>query len=287
VVSELNGFENIFFEIQNEPWSDNPNVANYVNKDDDKIFSREWQKKVEGANDVSMEWQAWVASVIEDQESTLPLTHLIAQNISNYQYDLDTLPENVSIINFHYALPPAAFQNLDLGAVIGLDETGFMPHKNQLYIHQAWKFILSGGGLYNNLDYSFIVGNEDGTWAIPETNPGWGGKEFRTLLSHLVETMKQVPFQKMEFSQDILTSEGREIWQYGLKQPGTHYLVFIEHARNTRLIPQVPPGKYQITWLDVISGMKQNEEVHLSEGTTITSPFAEEEVVLRIEKFID
>ncbi len=32
VVSALNGFDNIFFEIQNEPWSDNPCLAGYVNE---------------------------------------------------------------------------------------------------------------------------------------------------------------------------------------------------------------------------------------------------------------
>ena len=32
---------------------------------------------------------------------------------------------------------------------------------------EAWEFVLAGGGLYNNLDYSFTVGHEDGTFAYP------------------------------------------------------------------------------------------------------------------------
>ena len=39
-----------------------------------------------------------------------------------------------------------------------------------------------GGGLYNNLDYSFVAGHEDGTFVYPASQPG-GGPALRRQLS--------------------------------------------------------------------------------------------------------
>ncbi len=248
------------------------------------MYSNSWQKKVEVANGVSAEWQAWVASLIRDEESGLEKSHLIAQNISNFQKNLVELPEHISIINFHYALPSAARMNLDLGGVLGLDETGFMPHEDTLYINQAWRFILSGGGLYNNLDYSFTTGNEKGDWPIPDSNPGWGGPEFRKKLSILVETMKQVPFFEMEHSVNILEDSRSGMSQYGLQKPGEAYLVFLEHFEGALLVPLVPPAGYEVSFINVETGEKKSENLKLGDGASIVPSFTGSQVALMIKK---
>ncbi len=284
VVAELNGFDNIFYEIQNEPWSDNPNLVDYVNSENDTEYNRSWQKKVEVANGVATGWQEWVASTIIEEESNLLKKHLIAQNISNFTYCLDALPQGVSIVNFHYALPEAAILNKGIGGVTGLDETGFMPHENLLYINQAWRFILSGGGLYNNLDYSFTAGNEAGNWPIPESNPGWGGPGFRKRLSHLVNTMARVPFHEMEVSDSVLKKTDTNMKQFGLQKSGEIYLTFLENYQNSKLVPAVPPGDYLVTWLNVDTGESMEKLEPLKIERSITSPFKEDQVVLLIQK---
>jgi hypothetical protein len=283
LVREVNGYGNLFFEIQNEPWSDNPNLAGFIFQDGD-IFRRSWQQKVEVANLVSMEWQAWVVSVIRDEESDLPGRHLIAQNICNFQHDLEKMPDGVSIINFHYATPDAVQMNLDLGGVLALDETGFMPHEDDLYIDQAWRFILSGGGLYNNLDYSFTAGNEAGDWPIPETNPGWGGPRFRQKLSILAKTINRVPFHKMVFSDTILKSQSATFRQVGLQIPGDTYLVFIENTDGDEFIPDVPADDYDVTWIQVDTGETRTEKLKLGDGAAIVSPYHSSRVALMITK---
>ena len=52
---------------------------------------------------------------------------------------------------------------------------------------EAWEFLLAGGGLYNNLDYSFVVGHEDGTFEYPKTQPGGGDRKFRQQMKVLKE----------------------------------------------------------------------------------------------------
>lgn len=284
MVRELNSFDNIFFEIQNEPWADNQNLAGFVNESDDGVYSRAWQKEVVIANEISMEWQAWVASLIKEEEEALSKSHLIAQNICNFQYDLKSLPENISIVNFHYALPGAAQMNLDLGGVIGLDETGFMPHVEALYLDQAWRIVLSGAGLYNNLDYSFTAGNERGDWPIPDSNPGWGGTQFRKKLSILVETMKQVPYWEMSFDGNILDSDETSYKQYGLKKNDEVCLLFVEHYKDEALIPKLSEGEYEVTYINVDSGERKTETCALGKGEELHSPFDDKRLAIVIHK---
>ena len=151
LVIELNGFDNLFFEICNEPYF----------------------------GGVTMAWQHRIADVIAETESALPARHLIAQNIANESAQIDDPHPAVSIFNFHYATPPfAVAMNYGLDKVIGDDETGFRGTADAPYRTEGWEFILAGGGLYNNLDYSFVAGEEGGTFAFPPTQPGGGGVAF-------------------------------------------------------------------------------------------------------------
>ena len=82
---------------------------------------------------------------------------------------------SVSVLNFHYAFPPIAVgQNYHLNKVIGDNETGFDGNADSIYRREAWAFIIAGGALFNNLDYSFTSDHEDGTFLYPPTQPGGG-----------------------------------------------------------------------------------------------------------------
>lgn len=284
MVQELNEFDNFFFEVQNEPYADNGCLASFTDEADDLELRKSVQRKVVLSNGLALDWQEWVVSLIVEEEAELPIKHLIAQNISNIGYDLDALPKGVSIVNFHYAIPDAAQMNLDLGGVIGLDETGFMPQDDQLYIDQAWRFILSGGGLYNNLDYSFTAEFEQGDWPIPEGNPGWGGPEFRRKLSILLKTMKQVPFQEMDFSGNILDASQGDFKQYGLAREGEVYVLFVENLNSEKLIPGVPASEYEVIFIQIDSGEKQNENLELGQGQALSLPFESERIAIIIRK---
>ena len=224
-----------------------------------------------------------MAGIIQEEEAKLSKKHLIAQNISNFRHDLDELPAGVSIINFHYALPEAVQSNLDLGAVIGLDETGFMPHEDALYLDQAWRFILSGGGLYNNLDYSFTSETEAGDWPIPESNPGWGGPDFRKKLSILVKTVNEVPFHEMEFSGNLLEAGRGEFRQYSLQKEGEIYLLFVEHLKNAELIPQLPPSEYKVSYINVDTGETREETQTLGRDQSLALPFTADRLAILLK----
>ena len=67
------------------------------------------------------------------------------------------------IMNFHYVWPEAVWLNYGWNRPVNFDESGFAGSDDETYLRQAWQFMLAGGAIFNNLDYSFYVGKEDGT----------------------------------------------------------------------------------------------------------------------------
>ena len=58
------------------------------------------------------------------------------------------------------------------------------------YRTEGWAFLLAGGGLYNNLDYSFTLAHPDGTAPFTKS-PGGGGPTLRRqlhILKHFIDS---------------------------------------------------------------------------------------------------
>lgn len=285
IVHELNSFGNITFEIQNEPWADNPQLVEKIAETDTLTHPFGWQKLVETANSGSLEWQKHIFQIITEEESTLPNKHLIAQNISNFRNKIENPDPRISIFNFHYAYPIAASQNLDLRKVIGLDETGFMPHVEVHYRSQAWKFILAGGALYNNLDYSFTVGSEDGTHAIDNGTPGWGGTECRKHLKILKDFIEGFNFIRMKPDNSILQVVKGTVAEFQvLTEPGKQYAIYLEKVSAATIQLQVPDGVYKVEWLNPLTGTTQKTGKKTSAGRLLelVCPDQQEDLVLKL-----
>src|SRR5947209_7691832 len=105
---------------------------------------------------------------------------LISQNIANNKAKVANPHPAISIFNFHYAHPPTTVAlNYGLNKVIGDNETGFRGTNDLPYRVEAWSFILAGGALFNNLDYSFVAGSENGSYVgYPAKQPGGGNPSF-------------------------------------------------------------------------------------------------------------
>jgi len=286
VVQEVNGFGNLFFEVQNEPWSDNPQLVEQIAEPDSLTHPQNWQSKVEMARQESLDWQRRIAGFVVDEESRLPNQHLIAQNISNNRGKIENPDPNISIFNFHYAYPEAASQNLHLNKVVGLDETGFMPHTDFIYRSQAWKFMLAGGALYNNLDYSFTVGTEDGTHAIDAGTPGWGHPEYRKQLKIMKDFLESLDFIRMKPDNSILKETQGNIADFQvLAEPGKQYAIYLEKTKGASIELAIPNGEYTADWIDPMTGATVKTEKLSSENNTIlvTYPEFQEDIALIIK----
>lgn len=172
IAVELNPFDNLYFEICNEPYF----------------------------GGVTLDWQRHIADVITEAERTLPNKHLISQNIANGAASVVNAHSNVSIFNFHYAAPPDAVTiNYGLNKVIGDNETGFRGTNDLAYRREAWEFIMAGGGLFNNLDYSFTARTPRGTFVnYPAKQPGGGNPVYRDQMRILRNFIHRFDFVQME-----------------------------------------------------------------------------------------
>ncbi len=150
----------------------------------------------------------------------------------------------------------------DLDKVIGDNETGFKGTGDTHYRMEAWEFLLAGGGLYNNLDYSFAVGHEDGTFKYPDKTPGGGNDGFRTQISVLKKFLEQFDFVRMKPDETVvqagLPNNGRASV---LSEPGEQYAIYFFGGPSVRPSLALAPGEYKADWVSPITGKVLRSEV--------------------------
>jgi len=276
IVAELREFDNLMYEISNEP---------YIN------------------NMITAGWERHIAAVIVEAEASLPARqrHLITQNIANGSQKVADPNPHVSVFNFHYSRPPESVAlNRDLSRPIGCNETGGDGQTDVTYRVQGWEFILAGGALFNNLDFSFSPGREDGTYSYAAKQPGGGSVVLRKQLRILRDFMDSIDFVRMTpipaFVQSGLP-EGSSAWAMGT--PAKAYALYLHHGKQrkdrpiqlvdatpkaTQLTVDLPAGEYAIEWVDTKTGKvtKQGRISHKGGMREIISPQHTEDIALRM-----
>lgn len=258
IVTELKQFPNLIYELCNEPYF----------------------------GGVTLDWQAHIAAVIQSAEKDFRYKHLISQNIANDTKKINDPNPAVSVFNFHYATPPTAVeQNYGLNKVIGDNETGFKGNADDTYRSQGWQFILAGGALFNNLDYSFASGKEDGTFQYPSSQPGGGSVALRKQLGYLLDFISSVDFILMKPDQHFYSQALRgRVW--ALSDPGKAYLLYLHQPKLTTMEVDLDMGTYQITWLDTKSGKNQRTWLknHRGGKTVLNIPAYDIDIALSIKR---
>jgi hypothetical protein len=280
IVSELRGFDNLIFEIQNEPWADRTVVGDAVNP----YVALKWPNTADLADEESLAWQKRVAEWIRSEEAGLKSRHSIAWNVCNFKAPLREVLEGADTVNFHYAYPEAALWNLELGVPLGYDETGFLKADDAAYRKQAWRFMLAGGGLFNHLDYSFSVGKEDGTDHQPKS-PGGGGPALRRQFRFLREFLESLPFLRMEPGGGFLARTPGLAAQ-SLSAPGEAYAAYLEGRSSGWIEVRLPEGRYDVEWIDPAAAQSARGEALQHRGglARLRTPSGREELALRIRK---
>ncbi|MFC3881322.1 hypothetical protein ACFOSV_14105 [Algoriphagus namhaensis] len=255
LVRELNDYDNFFFEIQNEPWSDRGvKVLNLMNKY--VTNGPNWMEEVEYADQLSLDWQNEMIETIVATEADLPKKHLIAQNFTNFKAPLFDVSPHVSIVNFHYNWPESVDWNYHLNRVIGFDESGFAGNDDWVYRRQAWAFMMSGGGLFNHLDYSFFVGKEDGT-GINEA-PGGGSSTFRKEMNTLSEFIHSLNLPAVKpAAYRMISSPGLIGFTLDDGAGGLAAYVIEAGKPMSSVEFEIEPGEYEVILLDPISGERK------------------------------
>ncbi len=227
IVIELNAFDNLYFEVMNEPYF----------------------------GGVTQAWHDRIAETIAETEQPLAKKHLISWNVANGATKVEKPHPAISILNFHYANPPdAVAQNYALNLPVGENETGFKGTGDDHYRMEAWEFMLAGGALFNHLDYSYAVGHEDGTFAFTDPTPGGGGAMLRKSFQFLLTFLERFDLPKMKPSPKLISKGAPEHWR-ALGDGATRFAFYAKGAAPAEIIFALPDGKWSQRWFDTGTGM--------------------------------
>jgi hypothetical protein len=271
LVEELKGYDNLYYEICNEPYF----------------------------GGVTLEWQHHIAEVISSAEGKLGVMHLISQNIANDKAQVSNPDPLISIFNFHYATPPDTVpMNYALNKVIGDNETGFRGTNDTPYRIEAWDFMTAGGGLFNNLDYSFIAGHEDGTYQYPASQPGGGNPDYRKQIGFLAKMFRGLDFIKMRPSDGIIHAQlPSGVTAHALAREGRDYLVFIRSglgqkegtnfktrfdAEEVKLDLMLSVGDFILEWLNTktCKAITSKRVTHKGGALAVAAPAFDDDIAL-------
>ena len=244
VVTELNAFDNLYFEICNEPYF----------------------------GGVTLDWQRKVSEAIVAAEKGLPNKHLIAQNIANGSARVKDPDPNVSIFNFHYASPPDAVnENRELRKPIGFDETGFKGTEDAVYRQQAWQFLMAGGAVFSHLDYSFTPAHPEGGARVADPTPGGGGPDLRRQLSVLKRLFDNLDLTHTPADNTFFheAAAGKHHIQAMADRQHDAYVLYVASGPKTTITLDLPPRRYRVEWIDPLTGTNIKSTVVDARGTSI------------------
>jgi hypothetical protein len=259
LVTKLHGFDNLYYEICNEPYF----------------------------GGVALDWQKHIAQVISETEIKLGgPRHMIAQNIANGRAKIESPNPAVSLFNFHYATPPDVIAlNSKLNKAFADDETGFRGTGDRVYRTEAWEFLLAGGGVFSNLDYSFTTEHPNGTAAIKSPTPGGGGPSLRSQLTVLRDFLFELNFVHMRPDRSVVKAGVPEKASVqALVEPGRAYAVYLSSGAHADLVLDLRAGRYRVEWLNPRDGSISKSRVidHKEGRVTLASPQYDEDIALRV-----
>jgi hypothetical protein len=254
IVHELRQFDNLYYEVCNEPYF----------------------------GGVTMDWQHHIIEAIVETQREFPHRHLISLNIANGHKKVENPHPAVSIFNFHYCTPPdTVAMNHGLNKVIGENETGFRGREDILYRTEGWDFLLAGGAIYNNLDYSFTPSHPDGSLRDYQS-PGGGSPELRHQLRVLKQFLEGFDFIRMRPDNAVVRQASDDLVASALVEHGRQYAIylrvplpqkpkdvsqFLRTGIEASLALRVPAGRYRAEWINVLNGeLLRAEEIEHSGG---------------------
>ena len=233
VITELKDYDNIIYEICNEPY-----VQNLVPDD----------------------WMAHISLVITDTESAFRFKHLQSHNVANGVTVINNPLLNASVFNFHYSNPKSITLNYGMNKVIGNNETdGFEPPEMSRI--NAWDFIIGGGGLFNNLDMSFTTSDPGGI------NSSGGQAMLRFQLGINKTFIERFNYVRMKPDTLVINDMFMQgISAIALSETGVAYAIYLHKSNLKDLNPvsvelgiNLPLGNYKALWVNPVTGKSEME----------------------------
>ncbi len=283
IVNTLNDFDNVYFEIQNEPWWNEPGTGDA----DEVAFHNS------------------MLAAIREEEALLPNRHLVAHN---YPQQMSAMSADFEILNEHYpavvlTTPIAGAEALlnnhySRGRILSLDETDTV---NAIQPRlEAWMFLIGGGGVYNGLDYTGQVY----TLASPSGDNVLGNsvrRGIRNIGTYMDRT------NLVALRRDLAWVTGGKPAGATLQassSPGQQYIAYLHHGQsgnqnfqlrydpidttdhNVSLNVTLPAGTWRAVWTrpSDLEEVKIEEFTHAGGSRTLEPLTYQADIALRIDR---
>ena len=302
IVQETSQFDNVYYEISNEPGGDIPGHASHTDID---------------------AWQTEIAHVVREELLRLNRPHLIAGQQAftyspKFRFALDeTFSQPLfDIVNVH-PLPDTVFggQGYQLGnfmskelmlsevarfvddvypqkkpvvldedntASIYRDAVGWTIHRKR-----AWTALLSGSH-YDYIDFSITVGSETGTTESRQ--------QIRSWMQHLSEFISSFDYVHSTLNATWVHELPAHVIASGLSVSGHDYVAYLGDSRETtdstagkpingRINLSLPAGKYEVSlYSPVTGGYSPAVLIEGGRDATLTLPAFENDIVVRARR---
>lgn len=262
IVEGVNEFDNLYFEVCNEPYSRHDGTA-------------------------YLDWQHHIVELIHRTEAGLPNRHEIAVNYQNRAYVIPDVHPEVSILNFHYAQPEAVVANAHFNRPIADDETGFSGQLAAPYRKEAWRFFFAGGALFSHLDYGFTCEHPDGTGVVSGTTPGYGGEDLRRQLAFLRRFLEENEVWRLRPANELFARISGEVEGLALSDHQALSLYYLPHSMPWQTVNlRLAPGSHLFEWVDPVGGrITHSETIDVgSRFHRLQTPLWEGELALRVTR---
>jgi len=256
---ELNAFDNVYYEICDECY-----IPGRAQAD---------------------EWQNHLIDTLVKVESKLPSKHMIAWNYRDTLAELVNPNPVVSVFNFHNTLSPETIgSNYRFNKAIALDETR-AGASTMDYRREAWASILSGGGVYSHLDWSFTTDAPAGVKSSSSGSIGQG-QELRSQLKVLKDFMSGVDFLRMQPNRAWVQKFPEGTTAYALVNPGIAYVAYFMNGGQGAISFEIEPGRFHLDWLNPRTGaVEKSQDLDRQGGPlTLAMPPYKEDIALRLLK---
>jgi hypothetical protein len=299
IIQETSGYDNVYYEICNEPGGGVPGHASAADVD---------------------AWQEEMAHVLRDEMRRLNHPHLLSgQQAFTYgaknSFPMDATFDNKTfdIVNNHplpntqfegkvydmgnfmskelmldavggfcratYSRPKPTVLDEDNTASLYRDTTGWTIHRKR-----AWTALLSGCH-YDYIDFSITVGSESGTPASRQA--------IRTWMRHLSEFMTSFDFIHAKPDLDWVVAYPEHLSASALSSQGRDYVAYLADSREITdptageaiggtVSLALPPGNYGVSLYSPVTG-EYSPAIDITGGgkSVITLPQFRQDVVIR------
>jgi len=293
IVRELNPFDNIYYEIENEPFWNQPDYKDA----EEAVFHNS------------------ILAIIRNEESGLPNRHLVAHNFPD---QLAALSSDFDVINCHYPYnvlrgsmsPIIGGENLlageyTRGKPLSLDESSAT---DALFARlEAWMFVLGGGGIYNGLD-SGVFNLSPSTIVYSTQNEAGDVEPAISIRKHLRDLgtyTAGLHLPSLRRNQSWITGgipSGARV--QAMASPGQQYVAYLHHGtvptapystvyypistsnHTASLQVSLAAGTWRVVWTkpDDLSTIGTETFSHAGGTRTLQSVLYQADVALRIDR---